>query len=72
MRVLGVNNAKAEAQWQELPSPKIEKGQIRIQVEAAGLNRADLLQIKGLILAGSKYPHLDWNVLGLSTRSVRS
>ena len=48
MRVLGVNNAKAEAQWQELPSPKVEKGQIRIQVEAAGLNRADLLQIKGL------------------------
>ena len=38
MRVLGVNNAKAEAQWQELPVPKVAKGEIRIQVEAAGLN----------------------------------
>ena len=48
MRVLGANNAKAEAQWQELPPPSVEKGQIWIQVEAAGLNRTDLLQIKGL------------------------
>ena len=40
MRVLGVNNAKAEPEWQELPSPKLEKGKIRIQVKAAGLNRA--------------------------------
>ncbi|MEK9670241.1 MAG: zinc-binding dehydrogenase [Gammaproteobacteria bacterium] len=58
MRVLGVNNAKAEAQWQELPSPKVEKGQIRIQVEAAGLNRADLLQIKGLYPGKVEIPTL--------------
>ena len=60
MRVLGVNNAKAEPEWQELPSPKLEKGKIRIQVKAAGLNRADLLQIKGL------YPgKVDNPILGL-------
>ena len=65
MRVLGVNNAKAEAQWQELPSPKVEKGQIRIQVEAAGLNRADLLQIKGL------YPgKVEISILGLECSGI--
>ena len=65
MRVLGVNNAKAEAQWQELPSPKVEKGQIRIQVEAAGLNRADLLQIKGLYPGKVEIP-----VLGLECSGI--
>ena len=65
MRVLGVNNAKAEAQWQELPSPKVEKGQIRIQVEAAGLNRADLLQIKGLYPGKIENP-----ILGLECSGV--
>ncbi|MDC0882525.1 zinc-binding dehydrogenase [Litorivicinus sp.] len=65
MRVLGVNNAKAEAEWQELPSPKVEKGEIRIQVEAAGLNRADLLQIKGL------YPgKVDNPILGLECSGI--
>jgi NADPH:quinone reductase-like Zn-dependent oxidoreductase len=65
MRVLGVNNAKAEAQWQELPSPKVEKGQIRIQVEAAGLNRADLLQIKGLYPGKVEIP-----ILGLECSGI--
>ena len=65
MRVLGVNNAKAEAQWQELPSPKIEKGQIRIQVEAAGLNRADLLQIKGLYPGRVEIPTLGLECSGI-------
>tara|TARA_B100000524_G_scaffold147186_1_gene74228 strand:- start:1829 stop:1975 length:147 start_codon:yes stop_codon:yes gene_type:complete len=41
MRGLGVNNAKAEAQWQALPSPEVEKGEILLKFEAAGLNRAD-------------------------------
>ncbi len=27
---LGANNAKAGAQWQELPSPEVEKGKNRI------------------------------------------
>ena len=65
MRVLGVNNAKAEAQWQELPSPKAEKGQIRIQVEAAGLNRADLLQIKGLYPGKVETPTLGLECSGI-------
>jgi NADPH:quinone reductase-like Zn-dependent oxidoreductase len=65
MRVLGVNNAKAEAQWQELPSPNVEKGQIRIQVEAAGLNRADLLQIKGLYPGKVEIP-----ILGLECSGI--
>lgn len=65
MRVLGVNNAKAEAQWQELPSPKVEKGQIRIQVEAAGLNRADLLQIKGLYPGKVEIPTLGLECSGI-------
>ena len=65
MRVLGVNNAKAEAQWQELPSPKVEKDQIRIQVEAAGLNRADLLQIKGLYPGKVEIPTLGLECSGI-------
>ncbi len=65
MRVLGVNNAKAEAQWQELPSPKVGKGQIRIQVEAAGLNRADLLQIKGLYPGKVEIPTLGLECSGI-------
>ncbi|MDC3032462.1 zinc-binding dehydrogenase [Litorivicinus sp.] len=65
MRVLGVNNAKAEAQWQELPPPAVKKGQIRIQVEAAGLNRADLLQIKGLYPGKVEIP-----ILGLECSGI--
>ena len=68
MRVLGVNNAKAEAQWQELPPPKVEKGQIRIQVEAAGLNRADLLQIKGLYPGKVEIPTLGLECSGIIDR----
>lgn len=65
MRVLGVNNAKAEAQWQELPVPKVAKGEIRIQVEAAGLNRADLLQIKGLYPGSVEIPTLGLECSGI-------
>ena len=65
MRVLGVNNANAEAQWQELPPPKVEKGQIGIQVEAAGWNRADLLQIKGLYPGKVEIP-----ILGLECSGI--
>lgn len=65
MRVLSVNNAKAQAEWQELPCPKVEKGEIRIQVKAAGLNRADILQIRGL------YPgKVDNPVLGLECSGI--
>jgi len=48
-----------------LPSPKVEKGQIRIQVEAAGLNRADLLQIKGLYPGKVEIPTLGLECSGI-------
>jgi putative PIG3 family NAD(P)H quinone oxidoreductase len=35
-------------QWVQRPSPRCDVGQVRIQVAAAGLNRADLLQRAGL------------------------
>ena len=44
----------------------LQKGQIRIQVEAAGLNRTDLLQIKGLYPGKVEIPGAwFWNVRGL-------
>ncbi|MDB9862432.1 zinc-binding dehydrogenase [Litorivicinus sp.] len=65
MRVLVANNAKSEAIWQEIPDIKASDGQVRIAVEAAGLNRADLLQIKG------KYPgKIDGMGLGLECSGV--
>jgi len=65
MLALTVNNAKGEAIWQEIPDPIPQRGEVRIAVEAAGLNRADLLQMKG------KYPgKVDSNVLGLECSGV--
>ena len=58
MRALGVNNAKGEATWQEIPSPHAKKSQVRIQVKAAGINRADLIQIKGKYLEPLAEPYL--------------
>jgi putative PIG3 family NAD(P)H quinone oxidoreductase len=39
---------EGSAQWVRRPRPSCDVGQIRIQVAAAGLNRADLLQRAGL------------------------
>ena len=39
---------EGSAQWVQRPRPSCDVGQIRIQVAAAGLNRADLLQRAGL------------------------
>lgn len=39
---------EGRVEWAERPSPTCSQGQIRIQVAAAGLNRADLLQVAGL------------------------
>lgn len=39
---------EGSVQWVQRPSPSCDVGQIRIQVAAAGLNRADLLQRAGL------------------------
>lgn len=41
---------------QEVPSPPLHAGQVRVQVKAVGLNRADLLQRKGLYPAPPGYP----------------
>ncbi|TWI55643.1 putative PIG3 family NAD(P)H quinone oxidoreductase [Pseudomonas duriflava] len=38
---------EGQLEWQQLPSPTLSAGEIRIQVAAAGLNRADLLQLAG-------------------------
>jgi len=65
MLALTVNNAKGEAIWQEIPDPRPQQNEVRIAVEAAGLNRADLLQIKG------KYPgRVEGSVLGLECSGV--
>ena len=67
-----VSIMRRQAQWQELPSPKVEKGQIRIQVEAAGLNQADLLQIKVYILERSRIEYLGLNVQESLIRLARA
>lgn len=41
---------------QEVASPPLLAGQVRVQVQAIGLNRADLLQRKGLYPAPPGYP----------------
>ena len=65
MRALGVNNAKAEATWQEIPSPHAKKGHVRIRVEAAGINRADLIRIKGKYLGHLAEPYLGLECSGI-------
>ena len=65
MRALGVNNAKGEATWQEIPSPQAKKDEVRILVEAAGLNRTDLIQIKGKHLNHLKEPSLGLECSGI-------
>jgi putative PIG3 family NAD(P)H quinone oxidoreductase len=65
MRALTVDHVKGEAVWQDIADPVPSHGEVRIVVEAAGLNRADLLQIKG------KYPgKVASNVLGLECSGV--
>lgn len=60
MRALIANSAHQTAEWTDLPEPNPGRGELKIKVEAAGLNRADLLQVKGL------YPSpVDSDVLGL-------
>lgn len=65
MRALTVDHVKGEAVWQDIADPVPSHGEVRIVVEAAGLNRADLLQIKG------KYPgKVASNVLGLECSGI--
>jgi putative PIG3 family NAD(P)H quinone oxidoreductase len=39
--------APGELEWTEVPEPVVGQGQVLIEVAAAGLNRADLLQVGG-------------------------
>lgn len=65
MRALNVDSSQSIAVWQNVPTPSASRGQIRIQVEAAGLNRADLLQMKGL------YPgKVETQTLGLECSGI--
>lgn len=65
MRALIADSTDSRARWAEVPEPTAGRGQVRIAVEAAGINRADLLQIKGL------YPRqLDTDRLGLECSGV--
>ena len=72
MRVLGVNNAKAEAQWQELPVPKVAKGEIRIQVEALVLTGRTFFRLKVCIRDQWRYRRLDSSVPESLIRLVRA
>ena len=42
----------------ELPDPEPQPGQVRIRVEAAGLNYADVMQREGLYTGGPKPPYI--------------
>jgi putative PIG3 family NAD(P)H quinone oxidoreductase len=45
--VNALQGIEGQLEWQQLTSPALSAGEIRIKVAAAGLNRADLLQIAG-------------------------
>ena len=65
MRALCIDTEAESSVWQDVPTPDAGPGEVRIAVEAAGLNRADLLQIKG------KYPgQVHDPVLGLECSGV--
>ncbi len=65
MRALVVNDAKGEACWQEIDAPEPQFGEVRIRVAAAGLNRADLLQVRGLYPGAIESP-----ILGLECSGI--
>jgi len=46
--VKALQGVEGQVEWVETPRPTCDVGQVRIQVAAAGLNRADLLQKAGL------------------------
>ena len=46
--VKALQGIEGQLEWTERTAPECDVGQIRIRVAAAGLNRADLLQRKGL------------------------
>ena len=46
--VKALQGVKGQLHWQDQPGEPLAAGQVRIKVAAAGLNRADLLQLAGL------------------------
>ncbi len=47
-----------QLEFVELPDPELQLGQVRIRVEACGLNYADLVQREGLYPGGPKPPYI--------------
>ena len=63
-----LQGVEGQVVWAQVPSPTCDVGQVRIQVSAAGLNRADLLQKAGLYPPPPGASH----VLGLECSGIVS
>ena len=46
MKAILVNNDKS-LRWDNVPDPKIKSDEVLVKIEAAALNRADLMQREG-------------------------
>jgi putative PIG3 family NAD(P)H quinone oxidoreductase len=66
--VKALQGVEGQVVWARVPSPTCDVGQVRIQVSAAGLNRADLLQKAGLYPPPPGASH----VLGLECSGIVS
>jgi putative PIG3 family NAD(P)H quinone oxidoreductase len=66
--VKALQGVEGQVVWGQVPSPTCDVGQVRIQVSAAGLNRADLLQKAGLYPPPPGASH----VLGLECSGIIS
>ena len=45
--VKALQGVEGQVEWVDRPTPACDVGEVRIRVAAAGLNRADLLQLAG-------------------------
>ncbi|MRI34615.1 NAD(P)H-quinone oxidoreductase [Endozoicomonas sp. OPT23] len=64
--VYGIRAESGHPDWQKIAVPEVGKGQVKIKVTAAGLNRADLVQLAGQY----QPPSGTTNVLGLECSGV--
>lgn len=61
-----------ELRLAQAPTPSPGKGEVLLEVAAAGVNRADLLQVAGQIRRPPARPSIrDWRLLAGSRRSDR-